>query len=561
MSSTLLRHICILLAVTAFALAAPADVRAGDSGEDIYWKAAGECFGGEYPSQHAETIVRVGSDIYLGGYFEYIGEKLVNNIARWDGTQWHALGKGMSTIGETTVVHSLYVVGDDLYVAGMFDNADDRAAHCVARYNMVERRFYPLGNGPDRAVRGVAATEDGQVYIVGEFTVVNNNIPSQGVGYWDGWQWTNMNGGLNPRARARAVAIYDGEVYIAGFFNTAGGVPCNNIAKWDGETWIPLGEGTNDLVSTLTVADGKVYAGGPFTQAGGSPAKSIAVWNGTRWSTLGGGLTGTTFMLVHSILVDGGQIHVGGTFTHAGSEDANRIANWRGGDWHSFGTGTNEQVKMIKRFDDELYVVGNFTAAGGKEASRVAIWNKDVVDVRSFSAKGVTNGVELTWDVASVGPVLGINIHRTTVGEADGEIMFELTADATSFVDETAEMGRDYEYRLGVVRHDGTEVSSNRVMVGPTPSLLQLGQNFPNPFTPRTSISFTLDADGPVALRIYDIKGRLVRTLVSGSRTAGPYSEAWNGKNDAGDEVSAGVYLYRLEASGQTLARKMILIR
>ncbi len=90
---------------------------------------------------------------------------------------------------------------------------------------------------------------------------------------------------------------------------------------------------------------------------------------------------------------------------------------------------------------------------------------------------------------------------------------------------------------------------------------LALEPNYPNPFNPKTTISFTLDRPGPVTLRIYDPRGRVVRTLVRGDLEAGPRRVEWFGDDDRGARVASGVYFYRLEAGGQVLQRKMTLVK
>jgi len=93
------------------------------------------------------------------------------------------------------------------------------------------------------------------------------------------------------------------------------------------------------------------------------------------------------------------------------------------------------------------------------------------------------------------------------------------------------------------------------------PVAASLAQNQPNPFNPSTSISYTMPRDGMVRLTVHDLRGRLVRTLVDGSRAEGRQSAVWNGRNEAGAAVASGVYVYRLQAGGQTLSRSMSLIK
>jgi len=88
-----------------------------------------------------------------------------------------------------------------------------------------------------------------------------------------------------------------------------------------------------------------------------------------------------------------------------------------------------------------------------------------------------------------------------------------------------------------------------------------LGRNHPNPFNPVTRIPFGLHRGSRVALEIYDLSGRLVRALVDEHRAAGRYLEVWDGRDDAGREVSSGVYFCRLRAGGFMATEKMILVR
>lgn len=98
------------------------------------------------------------------------------------------------------------------------------------------------------------------------------------------------------------------------------------------------------------------------------------------------------------------------------------------------------------------------------------------------------------------------------------------------------------------------------------PETVTLAQNYPNPFNPSTAIGFALPGDGEVRLRVFDVLGRPVRTLVAGRRPAGTHEVVWDGRDDGGAEVAGGVYVYRLEvrAGGSAPVRrtgKMVLLR
>ncbi len=88
-----------------------------------------------------------------------------------------------------------------------------------------------------------------------------------------------------------------------------------------------------------------------------------------------------------------------------------------------------------------------------------------------------------------------------------------------------------------------------------------LSQNAPNPFNPRTEIKFSVPTDQDVSLRIYNVEGRLVRTLIQGRQIAGAHSIMWSGQNDQGGMVASGLYFYRLNTDSGTLTRKMTLLK
>jgi glucose/arabinose dehydrogenase len=93
------------------------------------------------------------------------------------------------------------------------------------------------------------------------------------------------------------------------------------------------------------------------------------------------------------------------------------------------------------------------------------------------------------------------------------------------------------------------------------PSRSVLSQNYPNPFNPTTKIQFTLAQPGFVSLRIYDLRGRTVRTLVSQQLSAGYKSVTWDGKNQDGNDVASGVYFYELKVGDFSQSKKMLLLK
>lgn len=101
-----------------------------------------------------------------------------------------------------------------------------------------------------------------------------------------------------------------------------------------------------------------------------------------------------------------------------------------------------------------------------------------------------------------------------------------------------------------------TEVTSDNVT-----HEFNLYQNYPNPFNPATRINYTLPQDAFVTLKIYDMLGREIKTLISENKNAGNHSVDWNGEDNFGNKVASGTYIYRIVAGNYTSAMKMILLK
>jgi len=110
--------------------------------------------------------------------------------------------------------------------------------------------------------------------------------------------------------------------------------------------------------------------------------------------------------------------------------------------------------------------------------------------------------------------------------------------------------------------HPMTDVNED-VAEEELPSEFSLSANYPNPFNPVTKIQYTVGSrqTDPVALRVYNVLGQLVRTLVNEPKESGIYEVIWDGKDQNGNEVASGVYFYQLQASDFTQTRKMVLLK
>ena len=93
------------------------------------------------------------------------------------------------------------------------------------------------------------------------------------------------------------------------------------------------------------------------------------------------------------------------------------------------------------------------------------------------------------------------------------------------------------------------------------PLAFSLGQNYPNPFNPTTNINYSIASDSFVTVTIFNVIGEKIKTLSNGFATSGHKSVKWNAQNEKGQEVSAGLYVYTIEAGSFKDTKKMLLLK
>jgi hypothetical protein len=349
------------------------------------WSALGSGVSGQVNSGQVNALAVSGSDLYVGGWFTAAGGNPANHIAKWDGSAWSALGSGVSDEHGYGSVAALAMSGSDLYVGGDFNTAGGNSANYIAKWN--GSAWSALGSGVDNGnyITSVLAlaVSGSDLYVGGYFTTAGGS-PANHIAKWNGSAWSALGSGLDRGVHALAVSGSD--LYVGGLFNTAGGIKANEIAKWNGSAWSALGSGIYWYVTTLAVSGSDLYVGGLFNTAGGNPANYIAKWNGSTWSAFGsGGLNGD----IRALTVSGSDLYVGGNFTTTvGGNAANYIAKWNGSAWSALGSGLNSVVEALAVSGSDLYVGGYFSTAGGNPANSIAKWNGSAWSALGFGRVG-----------------------------------------------------------------------------------------------------------------------------------------------------------------------------
>jgi alpha-amylase len=162
-------------------------------------------------------------------------------------------------------------------------------------------------------------------------------------------------------------------------------------------------------------------------------------------------------------------------------------------------------------------------------------------------------------------------MNTTTVGTSDVTVTFSTTS--TNYISSTGYIrlrvyatstsGIFYsygDYMKFAIETKGTSISKES---GNTLAVrsYELSQNYPNPFNPTTVIKYNLPKEGKVTLKIYNLLGQVVRTLVDGEIQVGSHSVIWDSRNDKGQQVSSGIYIYRIQSGNFVKTKKMTLLK
>jgi len=200
------------------------------------------------------------------------------------------------------------------------------------------------------------------------------------------------------------------------------------------------------------------------------------------------------------------------------------------------------------------------------------------VELSSFSGNAHNGYIQLKWVTDSEIENLGFILERKDSRSDWFEIASYVNTPALEgqgstnrsstyeYTDNHTSPGGIYNYRLSDVSYSGkiTRLGTRTVKLDidqMSPETYALKQNFPNPFNPTTTISYTLPELSSVTLTVVDIRGQEVTTLQNSAKPAGNYEVRWNGLDQSGNQVSTGVYFARFQAGSISKSIKMVYLR
>lgn len=300
-------------------------------------------------------------------------------IAAWNGRSWVPFG---AVPASDEIVHAIAADGKNLYAA--VDQSDD-FRHLTRVVKWDGKSWVELGEGFNGNVWAIAIARN-KVYVGGDFTAAG--ITSiKGMAAWDGRAWTSLGGGiegckdLGCSPAVYSIAVADHGIYIGGRFSTVGGAIANGIARWNGKTWLPLGQGMrtgiyDGVVRALALHRRSVYAAGSFKTAGEKAVNHIARWDGNQWSAFGVGIGGGMERALAIGVIGGNKVLVAGDFTVAGSHTVSNAAVWDGRNWSGLEVWAGGEISSVAVTGTAVYLGGSsFTLDSGREVTGVIKWS------------------------------------------------------------------------------------------------------------------------------------------------------------------------------------------
>ncbi len=550
------------------------------------------------------AIAVVGADVYVGGDFSTAGGAPASRIARWDGASWHPIGGGVDG-----AVHALVEDHGELLAGGGFLVAGGLPASFIARWS--DDEWHALGAGFNGLVRALAVVPKGPV--AGGAFSASGQITAPRLARFDGERWTSP---INqaPNEIVNEIVVVGDDVYVGGGFTRVAGIPANYVARWNAaeESWLPVGHGLENApdspVRTMAFDSdrGELYVA-DTAQFGG--VINIVRWNGSEWQAVNGAFPAHK---VHELAYANGILYAGGDEPALGSIAQLVDPGVVGGQWQSLGAGlvpsppyTSVEVRDMLEADGYLYVAGRFicSVTNGTTYS-LARWNGS-----TWSAVGdcCDSDVVGIWDLAHDGSSL-FAIRSTSLGQlwnstwsyipdsggfqatievVNGDLYRGNSEDGltrwlggwtweplgTCGVDPpvVAIAGRGQDIIVGGAFGEAGCKPSSRFAIWretvvavrdsrPAPERTE-AHVYPNPFNPATTIRFSLSKPGITVVRIFDVGGRLVKTLANRSLPSGTHAVSWDGTRTNGDQAATGVYFCEVRTNDESAVVKLTLLK
>lgn len=477
-------------------------------------------------SERVHALRVAGSLLYVGGEFTSIGGQPLRHAAAIDRTTGAATNWDPRLGG---FVRVLSATGTSVFAGGDFFTAGGVPRRNLAALDRTTGQPTAWDPGADATVEALE-TDGATIYTGGSFTQVGGQ-PRARIAAVDAA--TGAATPWNPGASATVyeLAMGAGVVYTAGNFTTIGGQPRARLAALDLASGLPTpwNPGASSTALAMVVSEPWVYIGGSFTSVGGQTRVSIARVDATTgalsaWNPNPGNFAAIVFALA----VSGPNVYVGGGFSQMGGRPRDNLAvvDAAAGaalPWDPYADGT---VLALATDASSVYAGGSFYQLGGERRL-------------GFGALDTGTGLVQPWDPGIPGSTRTLKLHEGMFFAAGSSIRYQ------------SPHGSFAVFTAGT-----TDVAS-----GPVRAPAAGIRAFPNPSRADVVLRFALPRRGEADVAIHDLAGRAVRRLARGVRNAGPQEIAWDGRDESGERVGAGVYFARVTAGAERMVAKVLRVK
>lgn len=433
-------------------------------------------------------------------------------------------------------VRCMAISGNTMYVGGGAHSVDSINHYNIAAFDLTTHALLSWNAWFNDYVDCIAVSSTGDtIFVGGEFNFTGNgsfSTPRNGLAAY------HKNGTLldwNPEpGYIFSLVIKDTILYVGGNFSTISGTTRNRLASYSLTDmslteWNPnVNSGTSIQTIAVSVTGDTVYAGGTFDKVNGGITRNyLASFNSsdgtvTAWDP-------DLNNIASALALSGNTLIVGGSFTNVagGTTSRNYLASYNTstGTLNTWNPDLNQVVYSLVIKGSRVYAAGNFTTVAGGVTTR-----------NHLAAFDTASSIATNWNPNA-------NDLTRAIGTTSTEIYVGGSFTTISGIERQSVAGMD----------DPLTFVTSEVTL---PTSILLEQNFPNPFNPSTTIKYSIPKSSLVVLKIYDVLGNEVATLVSEEKAVGSYEVEFSATG-----LTSGIYFYKLQSGSFVETKKMILMK
>lgn len=515
------------------------------------------------------------SAIYIGGSYTMLDAQNRNYAAAID------LSTGQVTSWNPdadAAVEAIAVYGNMIYAGGYFANIGGQARSSIAALDNVTGAATSWDPEAKMGDVDAIAPSGAVIYVGGSFDNIGGDLNKKYLAAIDTSTGLPTSWNPNPDSYVYSIVCDGNVIYAAGDFFNAGDSTRHHIVALDSATglatsWNP---NANNEVRTLALAPPVLYAGGSFTNIGESLRNNIAAIDLSSGKATSWNPNANSF--IYSFVLSPNAVYAGGDFTSIGGKSRNyaaaispidgsieawnpdldydvksvnvSIANaavFLGGSFNIISSSIHPFIGRVN--DNELLAPPPPSLITFNFGDTLSI--KDSVLIWNFESSAASYEIQISTDS------IFSNVILDSAGITDTLFFPRSLSSNTKYFWRVRSMNN---YGASLYSEAGYFISPNFTLVKQPdytmPRKYSLSQNYPNPFNPSTIISYSVPKSSMVSIKVYDVLGREIETLVNEQKSPGNYKITFN----AG-KLASGIYFYQLRSSDYDSIKKMLLLK